>query len=405
MPCVYNNAHVATQVEFFVPSEFEAVSWEIAVNGAAARPARALALQQQQAKKQQGSDSHAQGQEKRPSWAKRMGAAVSGSPSLAPQGQSEEVKEEAADARSIFLQTQREQAKRAVAPSELALVQPKELAATNTSLRSQLKAAKTGSRSRSKQPKDINGAPKAASDAKDTQPKPTGYPQMPVPNQPSEKTVMSLREQMKAAKSNSRSCPAKKVDSGGALASASAPAANGDQGETSLSRSIKLRQAKAESSGKAASSTPSTSSAESATEASADSTMSSSGGGGSSSNKDVAAEVAASLRTVRSLVRQANFGVDRANRRLGGGDNETSGNGGSSSSSNSSSSGISSSKCALNTKELSVFDRQAAVIARQKALKKYNTAVVEAKRIQALAPRLSFQGCVSLVSFDSSCLS
>ena len=101
----------------------------------------------------------------------------------------------------------------------------------------------------------------------------------------------------------------------------------------------------------------------------------------------LAATASTSLGTVRALVRQANFGVSRANRRL---DDSRGSRSRSSSSGNSSDAN----KSSLNTTELSVLDRQAAVIARQKALKKYNTAVVEAKRIQALAPKLSFQGCV-----------
>ena len=366
-------------MEFFVPTEYEAVSWEIAVNGVAARPAKAEALQQQHAKKQQGADNHAQEPERRPNWVRRMGAAVSRSPSLAPQSQSEEVKEDEADARSTFLQTQRQQSKLTEVPSELPLDPPKEKA--TSSLRGQLKAAKSGSRSRSKQPKQAKDAPNDGGDAKA---QPTGYPTMPVPNEPKEKPAMSLREQLKAAKSNSRNRPLKSKASGGAQSYASAAAATADPGESSLSRSTKLRQAVAV--GEKATSSASSTTAERTKEVTTDSNMSRSSDVGGDS-KEVATEVAATLRTVRALVRQANFGVSRANRRL---DDSRGSRSRSSSSGNSSDAN----KSSLNTTELSVLDRQAAVIARQKALKKYNTAVVEAKRIQALAPKLSFQGCV-----------
>jgi hypothetical protein len=95
---------------------------------------------------------------------------------------------------------------------------------------------------------------------------------MPVPNEPKEKPAMSLREQLKAAKSNSRNRPLKSKASGGAQSYASAAAATADPGESSLSRSTKLRQAVAV--GEKATSSASSTTAERTKEVTTDSNMS-----------------------------------------------------------------------------------------------------------------------------------
>lgn len=265
-------------------TKYEAMGWEVAVNGVAARPAKALALQQQRARRTE--DGRKQGWTARvwsrigkprgseaPAAAAANAAAVSTPPP--PRADAEEVKDEAAEAQALLQGLHRHRAERhlQLAPNHFS-----HYAATDA--RETPAAAKPALKSRAERAQDSKPAPEVTH----------------------------------------------------------AAATAGLEGRAERGADDRSR-------------------------------------GGGVEGRSVELQVALSLRAVRHLVKQASAGVARANRQRRP-------------------SSSTSPNIPHRTPTAAAAGHQAAVAARRDALEKYNRAVAAAQRIQALAPRLSFEGCV-----------